>query len=117
MFKKIKISKAHRAAVTKMAWAILRKVGMSFGQAMKQAWASIRTKLQLENTDEKGRWIQFEKADGTSRYALATRTLKYIPLDQHPFGLKPETNPLVVIFYDLLASDWRSFRADRLILS
>ena len=106
-----------RRSILKTTWAIIKETGISFGLALKQAWAAFKTKLALESTDEKGRWIDFIKGDGTTRHALATRTMKHIPAYQHPFGQKPETNPLVVTFYDLLISDWRSFRVDRLIIA
>ena len=95
--------------------AQLRKAGLSLAAALKRAWAVIRVKSQLESTDERGVWIQFMKADGSLRNALATRTLDHIPAEQHPSGSKDEL--MAISFYDLFLGDWRSFRADRLIVN
>jgi hypothetical protein len=100
----------------RLAWEI-RRQGIAFGEAIKKAWRTLRLKIQLGKTDEKGTWIAFEKEDGEIRRALATRTLEHIPTQFHPKKADGATSGLVVKFFDILKDGWRSFRADRLIIT
>lgn len=97
-----------RTAITSLAHA-LRRTGLSWAAAMKRAWATIKLRAAIADRAT-GFW--YRKEDGTERYALGFN--RVAPATQS----KPSTavSLLVITYFDLLANDWRSFRADRLIL-
>lgn len=110
----ISYTNGDRADVLRMAWQLIRKSGLSFGNALKKAWAAIRAKILLRQTDERGIWLQFKKVDGTIRNVLATRNLAHVPSDKQPKQSgKPDGN--TVTYFDIWESAWKSFRADFLI--
>ncbi len=96
----------------KLAWAI-RRTGQSFSEAIKRAWASLRIKKQPG-----GKSISFfyTKENGDERYAIAQNELAPPAPERQAEKPKKADSPLVIKYFDMLASGWRSFRADRLIL-
>lgn len=112
------IQKISRSEAITMAWAI-RKEGIAWGEAIKRAWKTLRLKMRLANTDEKGEWISYTKDNGEVRTALATRTTAHIPAQYQPKADAPAKaeKPHVIKYFDILADGWRSFRADRLIIA
>lgn len=92
----------------------LRKAGHSWATAMKRAWAAIRAKLALANTDERGTWLTFRKVDGTIRNVLATRNLTHIPAQQHPKNGDSQAG-VTIRYYDIWEGGWKCFRADSLL--
>jgi hypothetical protein len=111
------LQKVTRSEAYKLAWEI-RKTGVAFGKAISQAWQTLKLKIRLAATDEKGEWISFRKEGGEVRNALATRNSQHIPDAVKPkTGNEKPEKLLVVKYYDILADGWRSFRADRLIIN
>jgi hypothetical protein len=53
----------------------------------------------------------FVKKDGSLREVMGTTNLNHIPADKHPQGVR-ETPPSVIVFWDLLAGDWRSAKVE-----
>ncbi|MCX6218368.1 SH3 beta-barrel fold-containing protein [Spirosoma sp.] len=108
------ITRNDRPSVLRLTWQLIRKSGLAFGEALKKAYAAIRAKLILSQTDERGVWIQFKKVDGTIRSVLATRNTAHIPTDKQPKQAgTPETN--TIKYFDIWANQWKSFQADALI--
>lgn len=64
--------------------------------------------------------FKYLKSDGSERNAVGTLCIGYIPLDKIPTDNKKreqrEPNPLIVTYFDLDSTDWRSFKIERLIL-
>jgi hypothetical protein len=111
------IQKISRSEAITLAWAI-RREGMAWGEAISRAWKTLRLKLRLAHTDEKGEWISYTKDNGEVRKALATRATAHIPAEHQPKGNTPANEkPHVIKYFDILQDGWRSFRADRLILN
>lgn len=53
----------------------------------------------------------FVKKDGSLREVMGTTNLNHIPADKHPQGVR-ETPASVIVFWDLLAGDWRSAKVE-----
>lgn len=53
----------------------------------------------------------FIKKDGSLREVQGTTRLAHVPADKHPQGVR-ETPPSVIVFWDLLAGDWRSAKVE-----
>ena len=53
----------------------------------------------------------FVKKDGSLREVMGTTNLNHIPADKHPQGVR-QTPPSVIVFWDLLAGDWRSAKVE-----
>lgn len=104
-----------RRDVFSTAWALVRKSGLRFADALRKAWAGIKLKLSLATTDDKGKWVDFVKTDGTTRHILATRNPAHIPAAQHPKGGTKPASMLTVAFYDLFEGEWKCCRVDSLI--
>lgn len=100
-----------------LAWQLIKKAGMAFGEAVRRAYEVIKLKVKLAKTDEKGMWISYKKEDGTIRHALATRNVKHIPADKQPKSAGESKIQIATTYFDILADGWRSFRADRLIIA
>lgn len=105
-----------RSSAMQLAWQLIKKAGMAFGEAVRRAYEVIKLKVKLAKTDEKGMWIQYTKEDGTIRHALATRNSKHIPQSKQPKTTGESKVEIAVKYFDILADGWRSFRADRLII-
>ncbi|MGV3556926.1 SH3 beta-barrel fold-containing protein [Larkinella arboricola] len=104
-----------KSQVMKLA-ALLRKAGLGLSAAVKRAWDVIRLRVKLAQTDEKGMWIKYTKADGTIREALATRNISVIPVEHRPkTGETSGSVAMAITYFDIFCYGWRSFRADRLI--
>lgn len=110
----IKITNTDRADVLRMTWQLVRKSALSFGTALKKAWAAIHAKIKLATTDERGIWLEFRKVDNTIRRVLATRNPKHIPASEKP--KQPEKKATnCVAYFDIWNAQWKCFRADSLI--
>lgn len=67
--------------------------------------------------------INFTKADGSIRTMLCTKSLEFIPTEQHPKGIKvPKLDengkPIptdIITVYDLENKGWRSFNYSKLL--
>lgn len=100
-----------RPAAMTLAWQLVKKTGLSLGAAIRKAWQAVRLKARL--TTEKVTF-RFIREDGTVRTAYGTRNTELIPEDCRPKG-SGNASPLATTYFDLDLSQWRSFRADRLI--
>lgn len=97
-----------RTHLMKLANA-LRKTGLSLSEALKRAWATIklRAAMAIQPTT-----FSYVKEKGETRIATGYYDPNVLVAVGH---FKPES-PLCIRYYDTLASGWRSFRADRLII-
>jgi hypothetical protein len=87
----------------------LRKEGETFSSAQKRAWVTIRLKAEMI---VKPVSFFYRKKDGSERMAVG-----YFGAAPATKGADKPGSPLVIKYFDTLANDWRSFRADRLILN
>lgn len=98
-----------RVEALTLAWQIVKTVRLPFVKAQAQAWATVRLKARMQTGPVT---FQYIKDDGTTRFAVG----QYVTTDTTISSSKP-TSPLVVRYFDTLANGWRSFRADRLIIT
>lgn len=106
-----------RREAMQLAWQLVKKASYGFSAAIKRAYVVIKLKMKLATTDEKGQWISYRKDDGTTRNALATRNLQHVPVDKQPKKQGDSVASAAIKYFDILADGWRSFRADRIILT
>ena len=99
--------KVNRADALRLTWQLVRKASLSFSEASKRAWATLRLKAEMLI---KPVIFFYYKSDGTERFAVGHYSAD-APTDGNA---KPESL-LVVRYFDTLANGWRSFRIDRLI--
>ncbi|RYC70883.1 SH3 beta-barrel fold-containing protein [Spirosoma sordidisoli] len=97
-----------RKQITTLAHAI-RKTGQSWAEAMKRAWAAIRIKFEMAH---KAVGFFYKKENGETRYAVGYNKVAP-PTSAKP---APAKSALVITYFDIDRWDWRSFRADRLII-
>lgn len=58
--------------------------------------------------------FEFEKVeDGSTRFAVGTRNLSYIPVADYPVGGSVKTTALP--YYDFTVNEWRSLYEDNMI--
>ena len=82
--------------------AALRRRGLSLSQSLRQAWATVTLRAKMARRPA---LFFYVKADGVTRFAVGS--LKFLPTNA----------PGVVIpYYDMIVKEYRSFRADRLLL-
>lgn len=109
------VTTANRADVLRLTWQLVKSAKLSFGKALKQAWATIKLKAQMLIKPVSFFYV---KDDGSLRFAVGhfsaapTTTGNGKPASGTP---KPG-NPLAIRYFDTLANGWRSFRADRLLI-
>ncbi|NID09407.1 SH3 beta-barrel fold-containing protein [Fibrivirga algicola] len=82
--------------------AALRRKGLSLSESLRKAWATVKLRASMA---VKPTTFFYTKGDGTMRWAVGS--LEF-PATDAPGA--------VVRYYDMLARDYRSFRADRLIV-
>jgi hypothetical protein len=99
--------KISRAEVLRLTWQLVRNASLTFSEALKKAWATIRLKAEMLIKPVS---YFYYKDDGTERFAVGHYSAA-TPAD----GKGKPTNLLVVRYFDTLADGWRSFRIDRLI--
>ncbi len=100
--------KVDRADVLRLTWQLVRSTKLTFSEALKKAWATIRLKAEMLIKPVS---FFYRKGDGTERFAVG----HYAAAPATDSNSKP-TSPLVVRYFDTLAYGWRSFRIDRLIV-
>lgn len=99
--------KVSRADVLRLTWQLVRNAKLSFSQALKKAWATIRLKAEMLIKPVS---FFYRKNDGTERFAVG----HYASANETTAN-STSTSPLVVRYFDTLAGGWRSFRIDRLV--
>lgn len=99
--------KVNRADVLRLTWQLVRDASLSFSEALKKAWATLRLKAEMLIKPVS---FFYRKGDGTERFAVGHYS-SATPSD----GNNKPASPLVVRYFDTLAHGWRSFRIDRLI--
>lgn len=100
----------NRSKILKLAHAIKKETGCTFGEAQRKAWQVARLEYRLNIGIAS---FQFIKADGTVRAANGTRNADLFEY-QHK-GSEAKQSPLNVRYFDMDANAWRSFNANRLI--
>lgn len=106
--------KTHGSKINKLAWAIVRKHGFAWREAIRAAFKSIRLMEQMKNQEA----VEFSymKKDRSLRPAMGTRNLDLIPHDKHPKGNKRDSvYNHTLAYFDLDANGWRSCLAINLI--
>lgn len=93
----------------RLTWQLVKNAKLSFGKALKQAWAAVKLKTQMLTRPVSFFYV---KEDGTERFAVG----HYAAATPATGSSKP-TSPLVIRYFDTLANGWRSFRADRLLIN
>lgn len=99
-----------RAEALQLTAQIVKKTRMSFGKAQKQAWATLKLTAQMHQQPVS---FYYHKEDGSTRFAIG---FYGATSPERTPATSPETG-LAIRYYDLLAQNWRSFRADRLIIN
>ena len=99
-----------RAEVLQLTAQIVKKTRMPFGKAQKQAWATLKLTAQM---NQQPVIFYYQKEDGSTRFAIGFYAAT-LPEDRTTTG---PVSGLAIRYYDLLAQNWRSFRADRLIIN
>ncbi len=99
-----------RAEALQLTAQIVKKTRMSFGKAQKQAWATLKLTAQMHQQPVS---FYYRKEDGSTRYAIGF----YGDSSQERSQATSPVTSLAIRYFDLLAQNWRSFRADRLIIN
>lgn len=99
--------KVSRADVLRLTWQLVRSASLSFSEASKRAWATLRLKAEMLIKPVS---FFYYKGDGTERFAVG-----HYSSDTPTDGNVKSESLLVVRYFDTLADGWRSFRIDRLI--
>lgn len=100
-----------KAMIFKMAWTMVKSMGMTMSEALKAAWKAIKVKVALAKGVVK---FAFRKKDGSVREAEGTTNLNTIPVEKHPKEGKA-SSPKVITFFDTLKQEWRSFKPETII--
>ncbi|MCI9608518.1 MAG: DUF2693 domain-containing protein [Muribaculaceae bacterium] len=95
--------------IMSLAWAFVRKNGMSMSDAMKCAWANIKLRVQLSDRIVE---FYFKKVDGSLRQAFGTLMSDRVPATQST-GRKP--NDGVQVYFDTEKEEWRCFKKCNLV--
>lgn len=106
------MSKSERmSAVMQPAWAMVRRNGMSLGEAMRTAWRNIKVKAAMLA----GRAVRFvyRKADGSLREAVGT--LARAAINYIPNGNGRRTPEHLQLYWDLGEGAYRCFDKSRLM--
>lgn len=90
-----------------LAWAMYKqtKTFTSFGDALRQAWLSVKAAAALKGEQT---LVTFRKSDGSITERLATAFTG-------PVKGTGKSSPLTVVFHSITDGGTRSFRADRLV--
>ena len=99
-----------RAQALKLASQLVKQTTLSFGAAQKQAWASVKLWVTMQQQPVRFFYL---KQDGSQREAIGFYGA-VSPLTE------PESLPqigLAIRYYDTRVQNWRTFRADRLIIN
>ena len=98
---------ATRKAALTLAWNMVKNSALSFADAQRKAWATVKLQASMSTRPTSFFYI---KRDGSERFAVGS-------LELPGRGTAATTAPgLVIRYYDMLARGYRSFRADRLLL-
>ena len=104
----MKTSRNLRAQALKLAAQLVKQTALTFGAAQKQAWATVKLCVQMHEQPVR---FCYTKEDGTQRPAIGY------------YGASGQANPIVpqtglaIRYFDTVARNWRSFRADRLTIA
>ena len=109
----MKISiKTHGSQINFIAWGIVRKHALSWGEAFRAAIQALKIKITMEKGKTE---FSFLKKDGSTRHAFGTRNLDLIPSESWPKNSSIPSVTNVVKYFDLEKNAWRSFQAVSLI--
>lgn len=97
-----------RAQALKLAAQLVKQTALSFGAAQKQAWATVKLCAQMQQKPVR---FCYTKEDGTQRQAIG-----YYGASNQTTPVVPQTG-LAIRYFDTIAQNWRSFRADRLTIA
>ncbi len=96
-----------RADVLRLTWQLVKNARLSFGKALKKAWATVKLRAKMLTGPAEFAYV---KDDGSTRYAVG-----HYAAATPTTGTGKPSSPLAVRYFDMLADGWRSFRIDRLI--
>lgn len=100
-----------KAMIFKMAWSMVKTMGMTMSAALRAAWKAIKVKVAMAKAVVK---FTFRKKDGSERVAEGTTNLNTIPVEKHPKEGKA-SSPKVITFFDTIKQEWRSFKPEAII--
>lgn len=90
-----------RSYILKQAHRLIKKYGVSFSEAQKQAWKAFRIRQTMKTGKAK---FTFLKKCGTIREAIGTLQVNY----QFKTTTPSSVVPIVLKFYDVVKGAWRS---------
>ena len=96
-----------RSSMMRSAWALFRKLDVTFSEAMKMAWKSVKLRIRMRMGVVR---FKFRKVDGTIRNALGTLMEGYFEVNGSG---KP--NYSVQTYFDVEKGHFRSFQINNLI--
>ena len=101
--------KIQMSKLMKQAWFLVKKLGWSISEAMKQAWKNFKLRRRLINNTVS---FSYKKKDGSIREAVGTLLKTAIPA----IAGERKSDPVKVqVYYDLEKQQWRSFNIESLI--
>lgn len=113
----INTAKKYRSLVMRIAYTILSRDCVTFGEAQSKAWKVVELLTELYSNASNVEF-KFKKSNGQTRIAKGTRNLKLVPSNQQPTTQKPiETLIKAIPYFDADKNAWRSFSTHTLIAS
>ena len=110
---------SYRSSVMRLAHA-MKSDTITFGQAITKAWAIIKMKKKMSESNEPVNFNYMQKGKKVSGLVMTNRrgttNLDLIPVKFHPkkkvAGAKPrKKNPTQIGYFDFMRMGWRSFSA------
>ena len=102
--------KTQMSKLMKQAWYLVKSLGWSISEAMKQAWKNFKLRRALVKNESVS--FSFKKVDGTIRNAIGTLLETITPAI---VGERKSNPTKVQIYFDLEKQQWRSFKIESLI--
>lgn len=96
----------------------LKLTGISFGEAQKRAWKTIKGQSIKRSLKEGIVFFSFLNSKGEERKAKGTlnsNLFSYTPKSNRPSKIEPITINSVIKYFDLEKSAFRSFRVERIL--
>ena len=101
-----------------LAWSLYRKYYYStFGEALKEAWVTVKRELLREALRVSYVWLKFRKVDGVVTIRKATLNASLIPQTYAPKNIQQieEECKVIVKFYSETDNGWRCCRAENIL--
>jgi hypothetical protein len=106
---KSKISNSDRRSMMKSAWSIFNKGMMTFSDAMRVAWKSVKLRARMRTEVVR---FTFRKVDGTVREALGTLMSDFMP---ETSGTSRKDDYTLQTYFDVEKGQYRCYSIVNLI--